>query len=145
MVRLPSAPPPAGCVARSGIVQILKCEKLYHGEIGVINRTFGAARRTRVVDRQVAACSFEPANDVWRIDRADRRKTGQKSAKHGSSCDCRVPVAHLLVALRQPPIDRARSASTLPNPFFRRRRAYVTLLTFFRWQRGYVVGVWPAM
>jgi hypothetical protein len=26
--------------------------------------------------------------------------TGQKSAKHGNACDCRVPVAHLLVALR---------------------------------------------
>ena len=64
---------------------------------------------------------------------------------HGNACDCRVPVAHLLVALRQPPIDRAPSASTLPNPFFRRRRVCVTLLTFFRWQRGYLVGVWPAM
>ena len=38
--------------------QILKCEKLYHGEIGVINRTFRAARRTRVVDRQVARLLF---------------------------------------------------------------------------------------
>jgi hypothetical protein len=75
------------------MVQILKCEKLYHGKIGVINRTFGAVRRTRVVDW--------PANDVCRIDRADRRKAGQKPAKHGSSCDFRVPVAHLLVALRQ--------------------------------------------
>jgi hypothetical protein len=35
-------------------VQILKCEKLYHGEIGVINRTFGAASRIRVVDRHAA-------------------------------------------------------------------------------------------
>ena len=42
MVRLPSAPP-AACVASGGIVQMLKCEKLYHGEIGLINRTFGAA------------------------------------------------------------------------------------------------------
>jgi len=32
----------------------LKFRKLYHGEIGVINRTFGAARRSRVVKRQVA-------------------------------------------------------------------------------------------
>jgi hypothetical protein len=30
-----------------------------------------------------------------------------------------APVAHLLVLLRQPPIDRARSASPLPkSPFF---------------------------
>jgi hypothetical protein len=40
------------------MVQILKCEKLYHGEIGVINRTFAAARRTRVADRQVAYLLF---------------------------------------------------------------------------------------
>jgi len=30
----------AGCVATSGIVQILKWRILYHGEIGVINRPF---------------------------------------------------------------------------------------------------------
>jgi hypothetical protein len=115
-------------------VQILKCEKLYHGEIGVINRTFGAARRTRVVDRQVAASFLNqrPTMSEHRsMPTGERLERNRQS--HGNSCDCRVPVAHLLVALRQPPMDRARPASTLPNPFFRRRRAYVTLLTFFRW------------
>ena len=40
------------------MVQILKYEKLYHGEIDVINRTFEAERRTRVVDRQMARLFF---------------------------------------------------------------------------------------
>jgi hypothetical protein len=40
------------------MVQILKCKILYHGEINVINRTFGAARQTRVVDRQIAYLFF---------------------------------------------------------------------------------------
>jgi hypothetical protein len=47
-------------------VQILKSEKLYHGEIDVINRTFGAA--PRIVNREAACALFEPAaNDVRRI------------------------------------------------------------------------------
>ena len=63
-------------------MQILKCEKLYHGEIGVINRTFGAARRTRVVDRQLppAFLNRRPMTSDASID-ADWRKTGEKSAK----------------------------------------------------------------
>jgi hypothetical protein len=40
---------------------MLKCEKLYHGEIGLINRTFGAARRTCVTERQIARLLFQPA------------------------------------------------------------------------------------
>jgi hypothetical protein len=41
------------------MVQILKCKKLYHGEIDVINRTFGAARRTRGVDIKLPASSLK--------------------------------------------------------------------------------------
>jgi hypothetical protein len=49
---------------------MLKCEKLYHGEFGSINRTFGVARRTCVTDGQVDRLLFQPAaNDVRRIDR----------------------------------------------------------------------------
>lgn len=48
--------------------------------------------------------------------------TGERPSRnrqsHGSSCDRRMPVAHVLVLLQQPPIDRARSASPLPkSPF----------------------------
>jgi len=99
-------------------VQILKCEKLYHGEIGVINRTFGAARRTRVVDRQVGASFLSrPMTFGTSID-ADRRKTGEKSAAKPRqrvrlSCAGCAFVGRIATA----PIDRARSASTLPNPF----------------------------
>jgi hypothetical protein len=56
---------------------------LYHGEINVINRTFGAARQTRVVDRSNRLPPFfnrQPMTSDASID-ADRRKAGQKSAK----------------------------------------------------------------
>jgi hypothetical protein len=111
MVRLLSAPL-AGCIASSAIVQILKCKKLYHGEFGLINRTFGAERLPRITDRQVARLLFQPAaNQISSSDRAARKLT-------------------------EP--DRAAAIKT---PFFRWKQACVTWLTFFRWQRGYVVNV----
>jgi hypothetical protein len=102
------------------MAQILKCEKLYHGEIGLINRTFGAARRTRVVDRQVARLPF--LNRRPMTSDASIELTGERPARnrqsHGSSCDCRVPVAHLLVALRASTDRPSPSTSPLPkSPF----------------------------
>jgi hypothetical protein len=42
------------------------------------------------------------ANDVdASIDLTEERPAGHRQS-HGSSCDCRVPVAHLLIVLRQP-------------------------------------------
>jgi len=55
---------------------------LYHGEFGLINRTFGVARRTCVTDRQVARLLFSTDRQwCWRIDRSNRRTTGRTSAK----------------------------------------------------------------
>jgi len=52
------------------------------------------------------------------IELTGERPAGNRQS-HGSSCDRHVPVAHFLVLLRQPPIDRHRSASPLPkSPFF---------------------------
>jgi len=51
------------------------------------------------------------------IELTGERPAGNRQS-HGSSCDRHVPVAHLLVLLPQPPIDRARLASPLPkSPF----------------------------
>jgi hypothetical protein len=90
-------------------VQILKCEKLYHGEIGVINRTFGAAPRIRVVDRQLPA-SF--LNRRQMTSDASIELTGERPARnrqsHGNSGDCRAPVAHS--------VGRAETAADSPSP-----------------------------
>jgi hypothetical protein len=50
----------------------------------------------------------------------------------------------LPIALRQPPIDRARSVSPYQSIFFRWPQAFVTLLTFSRRQQGYLADIWPA-
>src|SRR4029079_3952127 len=118
MVRLLSAPL-ASYVASSGIVQILKCKKLYHGEIGLINRTFGAACRTRVTDRQVALAPFFNRRPM--TSEASIELTGERPARnrqsHGCSSDRGVPVVPLLVALRASDdcrASRCRRSQTRP-------------------------------
>jgi hypothetical protein len=52
------------------------------------------------------------------IELTGERPTGNRQS-HGSSCDRHVPVAHLLVLLRQPPIDRPDRRRRYQNPHFR--------------------------
>jgi hypothetical protein len=47
-------------------VQILKCEKLYHGEIGVINLEFRAARRS---DASNELTGEKPPGKAWQLAR----------------------------------------------------------------------------
>jgi hypothetical protein len=47
-------------------VQILKCEKLYHGEIGVINLAFRAARRS---DASIELTGEKPPGKAWQLAR----------------------------------------------------------------------------
>ena len=51
------------------------------------------------------------------IELTGERPAGNRQS-HGSSCDRHVPVAHLSVLLRQPPIDRASRRRRYQNPLF---------------------------
>jgi hypothetical protein len=91
-------------------VQILKCDKLYHGEISVSNRTFGAAPGSGswIVTLPHIHLNRRRMTSDASIELTGESLAGNRQCHDSPGDDCRAPVAHSA--------RRAATAADAPSP-----------------------------